>query len=272
MITFFPFRATIKKSGIYSELADNESKIKDTVSYFFRYAFRKSGGSVSEDIIYYICLEQNTVLFRITTDMNLIGMYFEENEIINSWNNISYLILCLFNMTYENICSINSVELSESNFKPEQSAKAEYIINILKKKYKNKYIPFSFIAGKDAAVFYDPEIDDIDYPLIDDVPCFSDDPNNNQKTCISYNDNIEDITNDNDSEIYYRMPENTKKGIIQFFRNKREQPSDFINNVFLKTDGGDVPISKVAKQCSVLNEPDSYLFRLDKIVYASGGK
>lgn len=272
MITFYPFRARINKSGIYSEFIKKEIKLESIVNYFLADAFNKSGGSVSEDIIYYLCLEYNTILFRINSDMELTGMYFDDEEIINSWNHITNLIIYLFNTSYQTVLQNNSLEISENTFSKEQISSAAYITDTVTRKYINKYIPVSFIAGKDASVFYQPNIKDIDYPLSDDISCYAYKQDINKKTCIPFDNKISETEYEkNDTAIFLRVEEAKKKSILQIFKGKKEDPSDFLNKVFIKTDKGDVLLKTVIDQYSMTNEPDSFLFRLDKIAYTSGG-
>ena len=271
MINFFPFRACIDKSGILTDFPNENSRIQNIVSYFLSDAFRKSSGYISEDIIYYLCLDQNTVLFRINSNMKLTGMYFEENEIINSWTNISALIIYLFSTSYETACDKNSAEFSEKSFLPEHISAASYIIDPIEKKYRNQFIPISFVAGKNADIFYQHDINDIDYPVSGDISCFYDKNHNNQKICIPHIGETETASNIDDIIIYYRTPEKKRKGLMQFFKGNKEQQSDFLNNLFVKTDNGDVMLNKITQPCLAADEPGSFLFRFDKIVYASGG-
>lgn len=272
MITFSPFRAKINKSGIYSEFIKKEIGIESIINYFLADAFRKSGGSVSDDIIYYLCLERNTILFRISNDLKLTGMFFDDDEIINSWNHITYLIIYLFNTSYQNILDINSFEFSENTFSKEQMSSAAYITDAVTRKYVNKYIPVSFIAGKQANIFYQHKIKDIDYPLSNDISRVEYKQKINKKICIPFNNKITETEYENkDTAIYLRTDEPKKKNILHLLKGKKEDPSDFLNRIFIKKENGDVLLKTITDPYSITDEPDSFLFRLDKIAYTSGG-
>ncbi|MBQ9982264.1 MAG: hypothetical protein IJP18_06820 [Oscillospiraceae bacterium] len=266
MLKFYPIG--VRSEGIrkvYYYVPDELVTEKETVVHFFSNYISKD---VNEELLYYICLEKSSLLFKITPDRTLTGMVFSEEMLIYSWINLFKIIKYLKATTFEEIEKITELDLSTVIT---DNDRINEEIRPLESKYSGMRVPKSFITGKYSHSFFGVEKGSVDFPLADYYAYSSGSKKKEQKKCIPYSEEVVMPRSVVSASLEYVSKSNVKKGFFQKLKAKKEKEVDFIEETYLKYDGGNDPVIEVSELYTLYDDPASHLMRFDKLIKQAGG-
>ncbi len=243
---------------------DATVKEKNVIKYFFSNIYSKGANAIEEDLFYFIYLEHSAVIFKITPDRNLTGIIIPENMIIYSWLSMIKIIVWLKYTTFAEIEKLNQIDLE----KIDTDIRYE-LLGILKRKYKDKFTPVSFISGRYSNSFFGLEKDSIDLPMADFISYNHGARKPEQKKCIPSTDEVSAPVLNEEYYIRY-IPAKNSKGIFSKFKNKKERETDFIEETYVQSDSSNHLIKDAAGVYKIYDDAEANLFRLDSLMNQSG--
>lgn len=266
MLKFCPIGA--RSEGIrktYYYIPDEILKEKEVVMHFFSNYISKD---LNEELLYYICLENSSLLFKITPDRTLTGMMFSEGMVMYSWLNLFKIIKYLKTVSFDQIEKINELDMASVVIDDDRIEEA---VRPIESKYSGLRTPKSFITGKYSHSFFGVEKGTVDFPLADYYAYNSGSKKKEQKKCIPYNEEVVMPRSVVSAGIEYVSKKSGKKGFFQKLKAKKEKEPDFIEETFLRYEEGSVPVLEISDLYALYDDPESHLLRFDKLMKQAGG-